>query len=293
MQTMKDDITLEQVRAIMESQAKKRGCSISEIEIKHVQDALGKGSNGTVGAYVKRAKQEYINAKAYERGNISTQLKSALIEEINRFADNARMNASEGLMSLELDFNEVLKLNGESREIINSLNSEMEAQRETTGRELRRLSDELARKEQLIDTQRETESQLRKDLETNRNNLDQAHLSAAELNRKIGGLEADLLSIGEKREELSKKLSEAEKDLNTEKTTSALQAQALAHQKEAYDLLSKDKITLESTTIVNLNDKIDGLSTKNEELHDKLEKLRKEHIEDLKQSTKTPSGEKK
>ena len=288
----KDDISLEQVRAAMETLARKAGCCVTEIEIRPVQAELGKGSNGTIGAFVKHVKMEYVNSKAYDRTNFSVRLKSALVEEINAFVDNARQNASEGMACLSRDHGELLRMNQESRETIDALSAELEEQQKKTGQEMGKLFDELARSKQKIADQQETEERIKEDAEAYRKDLVEANQRTAELNRQIGRLESDVEAKSSERDNLSAKLNETEKTLASAQTTVALCEQAVKHQKEVYSVLLQTKESLESR-IDDLNGKLDSAMAANTKLHDNMEKLRNEHSDELKRLRARPSGDKK
>ncbi len=244
MNNPREDITLKQVRSTMESLARKQGCCITAIEIKAVQSELG-GSNGTIGAFLKQAKLEHINAMAYDRANISAQLKAAIMEEIDRFADNAREYASEGLDAVQQLNVELSKLNDESNQEILRLNNEVEGTKRRVDDEIRKLSGDVAKWEQkAVSCQGIIEGQ-KSDIERSRAEQMIASGEVKELTRKVGALEAELGMERNKTNEISAKFDQEAEKRRAAEQRALLAEQSVIHQEQIIKLISKQTENLE------------------------------------------------
>ncbi len=290
MNKAKDSITLSQVRKVMEMLASKQECCITAIEISPVQTEIGKGSNGTVGAFVSQVKLEYINAKELDRSNISTQFKSAIKEEIDRFADNARDNASEGLAAVEKHNEELLGLIDNANENIHDLEKNIETLKEQADKEIRRLSDEMAKTAQKIESQEEAINQHKDDLSSYRNGLTQANIDINLLTKQVGGLEADLKTAQTSAEETVDKLKLAISSREEAERKAISAEQAAANTQQTIDLLTSQAEKLEQQ-IDDLKDKETELTRLNGQLYDKLETTNLDRIEDLKTANTYQSGD--
>ncbi|OGR34284.1 MAG: hypothetical protein A2091_13020 [Desulfuromonadales bacterium GWD2_61_12] len=273
----KDSIALDDVRSAMENLAQKHMCSIYDVEIAQVQSALGKGSNGTIGAFLKQVKQECINARAFDRANFSTQLKSAIKEEIDRFADNARENADEARSQLARDYVELSTLHANAEVHISELEKSIESQKIEADNENRRLAGELAKAIQKNESEKANIERYNTDLERSRSELSLAHAEVVSLTKKIGAFEASLEGM----EDLVEKLNqETSKRVEAERNAT-LVTQAVLFKQETIDSLGRQTEKLDQN-IIDLKGRISELSMLNVELNIKLEAANRELIEGLK-----------
>lgn len=291
MTDIKDDITLEQVRAIMEQIARKHEICITQVEIKPVQATLGKGNNGTVGAYVKQVKEEFTNSKAYDRANISMQLKSAIMNEIDRFADNARDNANENLETIERDNNELRALNERVEQNINELQQEIKAVRATSAEENRKSSDELVRCKQQLDSSRDAEVQLRSDLESCRKDLSLSAEKVMALTKQNGKREAEVETARKDTTDLTGQLLKSNSSRETAEQKAVLAEQSTVLHQKTVDLLEKHKSDLERD-LQEVKSRMSDLTTRHNALQEKFDNANQERINDLKKAVSAPSKKK-
>lgn len=280
MEQGKDSITLNQVRAIMEMLAQKHDRPIVSIEISQVQNEIGRGSNGTIGAFVKTVRQEHINAKAYDRSNISPHLKSALMEEIDRFADNARENAAEELEAISSLNNELSEQIDQAEEMIRDLEETNHIQQADAAKEAGRLNDELVRAKAKIDSDKEIIDQQKDEMATCQNNLADKNTETINLNQQLGTLQAELKSARSEASDASKELVEASSRLNEAEKKTALAKQASEHKQQTIDMLTNQIGKLDEQ-IGDKKARINELTEENDSLHQKLEKANDKLIEAL------------
>jgi chromosome segregation ATPase len=284
MPDIKNDITLEQVRAIMEKLARDEECCITQIEIQQTQAILGKGNNGTVGAYVKQVKHEFSKSKEYDRANISMQLKSMLMEEIDRFADNARDNANENLDTIERDNEELRHLNIQVHEANDELQKQIQALQDKTNTDLRIAAEDLAKAQERLASAQENQTTLTTNLESCRSDLKAANEENRRLSKESGRMEAEIEHFSSKATELSERVDKADRDREAALQKSALAEQAAALHKETIDRLEKQISTMESD-MDELKKAMDSEKIKNGELQDKLDDLNIERINELRMGT--------
>lgn len=280
MTEIKDDINLQQVRAIVEQIARKEKCCITQVEIKQVQTLLGKGNNGTVGAYLKQVKQEFINSKAFDRANISMQLKSVVMEEIDRFADNARDNANENLEMIERLNQELRELNIQAERTIVDLQQAILDLKTTTAEELRKTADDLLKNQQQLEASRESAVQLKTELESSRSDLKTSTEKVVDLAKLNGKLEAEVESAKKASSDLAAQSlqSNIAREKAERKAVNAEQASTL-HQK-SIGLLEEQKSGLERD-LQAIKDNMGKLMARHQALQEKFDTTNQERINDL------------
>lgn len=291
MADIKDDIELKQVRAIMEQLAREQRVCITKIEIKPVQAILGKGNNGTVGAYVKQVKSEFTGSKAYDRANISMQLRSAIMEEIDRFADNARDNANENLETIERDNNELRALNDRIEKTINELQQELKDVRAASTEEARKYHEEIVKHQQQLDSSREAEAQLRSDLELCRKDFSLSNEKVMAMTKQNGKLEAEVETNKKEITDQAAQLHQSNNSRENAEQKAVLAEQASVLHQKTIDLLEKQKSDLERD-IQEIKSNMSDLTTRNTVIQEKLDNANQERINDLKKAVSTPSKKK-
>jgi chromosome segregation ATPase len=269
--------------------ANKQGCCITEIEIISVQEEIGKGSNGTIGAYVKQVKQEYINAKAYDRANISQQLKSAIKEEIDRFADNARENVTDELAAVERLNDELLGIVDGADETIRDLEKDLKSQRAVADKEIRHLGDELVKAVEKIESHKETIEQHKTDLAAYRAEISGANAREVNLIKQVGSLEADLATSRQLTAETVDKLNETLGKREEAERKMLLAEQSSAHHQNMIAHVTNQMKTLEQQ-INDLKIQVSNLTTQNDQLHEKIEATNRDRIDDLKATGNKRTG---
>lgn len=142
------EISIEQVRAVVEMLAREHNLPLTEITLKSVQYSLGSGSNGTIGALLRVVRSEYIQSKQFDRLSVSNHLKSAYNEEINRLIDNARECSSEEMSALNNLNNELTSQNREAEAEISNLKCIIEKKDEQENVRYQDLIKESAKTEQ-------------------------------------------------------------------------------------------------------------------------------------------------
>lgn len=294
MGSRKEEITLALVRRTMEDLARAKGCIIQQIELRHVMDEIGSGSNGTVGAFVKQVKQDHINARAYDRSNISTELKSALILEIDRFANNARENATEELKAISSLNDELCEKVDQADETIRNLEDALKTQQAEAAKEARHLKDELVQANVKIESHAVTIDQQKAELASCRDELAAKNADATTLNRQLGKLEAELKSASTEASAAREALAQAISSREEADKGSALAEQAAAHKQETIDMLKGELGKLEGQ-LGEMKSQASELSAQHDRLLQKLEEANQERIKTLeawqRQTAETPVGE--
>ncbi len=278
------DISLAQIRAIMEMIARDNGCCITQVEIRQVQSVLGKGSNGTIGAFVKQVKDEFFGARNYDRTNISSHLKSALIGEIDRYVDNAKECVNERLESTSRDNEELSRLNDEMHEKICELEIELKASKDDGASQLCEISNSLAKSEQKNDSLLDIETRKDAENEILRKDLGLANNEIKDLAKSIGALEANITSLRDKVADLDVKQRTTTEELSKAEREHMLAEQNTVHLQQSFEFLSQQKLALEQE-IAELKSRENSLAAMNKQLQEKLELANNERIRDLLQTT--------
>lgn len=226
------EITLEQVRTAAERLLD----SGKNVSVKEIIRALGRGSAGTVGAFLKQVKTEWRLATLFDRGDFSTELKAALVSEVSRHVKNGEDSLRLQLEDLSEIFSEVCEANEIADKTITSLKRELADTKAESGQKIRQLEiDFVTTKERLSHAE-----EVKSNLMASRDELSKSHNQALEENAEIKN---KLLRATSFSSDAQVRIERLEQQLHTSQTDrdAANQKAALAEQQARHEKAMSDE----------------------------------------------------
>lgn len=242
---MTDDITLKQVRMIMEQIARQPGRSLPNIEINEVRTLLGKGNNGTIGAYIKQIKFEYIESNAFERHELATEFKAATMSEFNRLLDNRTKCLADKCDVINRDNDELLKAIDKAEADNQALRTELQAVQKDAADRATQFGAELAGEKNRLTASESARVLLEADIAKTRAELAERQDEVKGLTAKLARAEADNDMLVDGRRQAEENLRQAQKNREEAARAAALAEQAAAHGEEMIAQLRQQNESLE------------------------------------------------
>lgn len=289
---MSDDITLKQVRMIMEQIARQTGRTLLAIEIGEVRDVLGKGNNGTLGGYIKQVKLELSESNSFDRHELSMEFRAATLMEFNRLLDIRTERLEKQRDAINRDHDELLKTIDQVEAGNQSLRIELQVARKDAADMETRLGEELAEAKKQIAASESAKDIMEADIEKIKTELAGCHDEIKALTAKLAKAEAENDALVDGRNRAKEKLHQSHKERENADRDAALAVQAAAHRQEMIDHLRRQNAALEED-VAALKARGVDFERQRDEFQGKLLQAAHERLEDLKQGTVGNGDDKK
>lgn len=209
---MNEGFTLQMVRAAMEKIARENNCDLTQVTNPPILAMLNTKNNGTVGALARQVKLEHLGRQLYDRADFTMEFKSAVMNEIQRFVENARKVLADQNAVVEQDNCTLREQLDTAEALIKKLTGDVEDAHMLAADTVMRLTENLNTTKQHLAVSEQAKDNLQNELKDCRTQLTNSQDRISQLNQSLGKKDQAIETLAKSKEAAESLLKNANDD---------------------------------------------------------------------------------